>query len=111
MPETIAAKQNGQVQPAVVPGPTLAELQAQLLAMAQKVAEVQAENAALRAKPTTGTLYEVTEPTVDYPNPTFRISLPGSKAIMGKRAKFLHISEEVKSGRWDAFIAAHPEVK
>lgn len=98
---------NGKATEPQVPPVTLEVLQAQL-------AELLAENKRLREVPQVykGAQYGIVDPSDDYPNHAMKLSLPsGGKAIMGPRKKFLDIIDEVKSGRLEAFLGAHPEVK
>lgn len=104
---TAVVKANGNVPAPVVPQvDQIAELKAQLAA-------VMAELVTARTpKEYTGALYGIVEPTEGYTNPAMKLTLPsGGKAIMGPRRKFTDLIEEVKSGRLEAFLTAHPEVK
>lgn len=88
----------------VKPGPnaTVAELREYASQLEQAV---EATNA-----PGTGE-YEVIAPSGTFKNHTLRMTIPGTKAIFGSRAKFLGIIAEVKSGRLEKFLSAHTELK
>jgi len=105
-----ATKPNGAV-PAVT-GPSLQE---QLNALQAQLAEQLAENKRLRETPQAhvGATYKILEPSADGKyGRSLSVELPsGGRGILGPRRKHLDIIEEVKSGRYEAFLTAHPEVK
>lgn len=52
----------------------------------------------------------IPNPPADAPR-TLSMTCGGGKSFAGGRAKFLAIIDEVKSGRLEAFLKAHPEIK
>ena len=81
-------------------------LQAQIIALLARIKDLETPKAHVGAQ------YGLVEPSEDYPNTAMKITLSsGGRAIMGPRRKFLDIIDEVKCGRLEAFLTAHPEVK
>jgi hypothetical protein len=90
------------------------DLQAQIDALKAQLSAQVEENKRILATPQVykGAQYGIVDPSEDYPNTAMKMTLSsGGRAIMGPRRKFLDIIDEVKSGRLEAFLAAHPEVK
>jgi hypothetical protein len=95
--------------------PTMAELQAMLATLQLQLADQVAENKRILATPQAhvGATYKILEPSADGKyGRSLSVELPsGGRGILGPRRKHLDIIEEVKSGRYEAFLTAHPEVK
>ena len=110
MSQVQEVKANGTAQPVVA----VVDLQAQLDALKSQLLEQLAENKRLRETPQvhTGAQYRIVPPSEDYPSSALAMTLSsGGRAIMGPRKKFLDLIEEVKSGRLENILQAHPEVK
>jgi len=94
---------------------TNAQLQAQLIELTTRLNAQVAENERLRMTPQAhvGATYKILEPSADGKyGRSLSVELPsGGRGILGPRRKHLDIIEEVKSGRYEAFLTAHPEVK
>jgi len=113
MAETQVVKNGVTPTNPAVAGPTLAELQAQLADLAGKLADQMAENKRLRETPqvVNGAMYGTIPPSGKYLTPAFKMSLPSGGQIIGPRVKFVELIDEVTSGRLQANLNAHPEVK
>src|SRR6266478_5649705 len=115
MGATQSAVGNGQAKSylALTPAEIAAlPINEQLSALAESRDENERLRKQLAAKdqPAGAAEYKFMAPSADYPKPTLKLTIGGSKAIMGQRKKFLGLIDEVKSGRFEQWLETHPEL-
>lgn len=89
-----------------------AQLTAQVAQLSCQLAELLAENKRLRETPVlnTGAVYGIIPASGKYAT-SMKMGLAHGGQLIGGRSKMLDVIDEVTSGRLQAFLSAHPEVK